>query len=86
MSLSRVATMAVKAGLWARSFCQQSSIRLWMASGQSMGAGSLKKSFDLIDWFDLISNELWMQWVLWNEFIVTFEFDNEFCNGLQSLN
>ena len=42
MSLSSVATMAVKAGRCARSFCQQSSIRLWMASGQSIGAGNLK--------------------------------------------
>ncbi len=42
MSLSSVATMAVKAGRWARSFCQQSNMRLWMASGQSIGAGSLR--------------------------------------------
>jgi len=41
ISLSRVATMAVKAGRWARSFCQQSNMRLWIASGQSIGAGSL---------------------------------------------
>jgi hypothetical protein len=41
INLSSVATMAVKAGLWARSFCQQSNMRLWMASGQSIGAGNL---------------------------------------------
>ena len=42
ISLSRVFTMLEKVGLWALSFCQQSSISWWMASGQSMGAGSLK--------------------------------------------
>ena len=41
MSLSRVLTMLEKVGLWALSFCQQSSISWWMASGQSMGAGNL---------------------------------------------
>ena len=43
MSLSRVLTMLEKVGRWARSFCQQSSISWWMASGQSMGAGNLVK-------------------------------------------
>ena len=39
ISLSKVFTMLEKLGLWARSFCQQSSISWWIASGQSMGAG-----------------------------------------------
>ena len=39
INLSKVFTMLEKLGLWARSFCQQSSISWWIASGQSMGAG-----------------------------------------------
>ena len=42
ISLSRVFTMEEKAGLCALSFCQQSSINWWMASGQSIGAGNLE--------------------------------------------
>ena len=41
--------MLEKLGLCARSFCQQSSISWWMASGQSMGAGSLTRKITVRD-------------------------------------
>lgn len=44
MSLSSVLTIEPNVGRWVLSFCQQSNISWYIASGQSIGAGNLEIS------------------------------------------
>ena len=83
INLSRVFTMALNLGLWDRSFCQQSNISWWIASGQSCKAKywfiSLTSKPVLLLFCTIYVSKIWWKQNLQLHIIQGFSFASVMC-------